>query len=310
MVDHSVPGTPLVMMETEGKRVFGKDTPMKSIWSALGVTALGAMMLFGVELKAQDSAVAQVTAPDESAAVVETQEESNLPTLSATLTYASAYIYNGFIWNSGNVLQPDISLEWKGFFVGAWGNWDCMDDNGEQDDDFEEWDFYAGYGHTFADVPVLGALSLEGTYTYYKFPSFSEGDYQEISMKATLDDVLLQPSLLVAWDFEDDTYWASLGASHSVALSVISEKLSLDMEGELFWNNAKYNRWTYGVDKNALAALQVTTGLNYAVCDHFSCGPFVLFAWALDHDLREVWKDDPMNSTCNVLWGFALNAEF
>jgi len=282
---------------------------MKSILSALGFTALGTLMLLSVELKAQDSTATPETVPGGSVAVVETQEESNMPTLSATLTYASAYIYNGFIWNSGNVWQPDVSIAWKGFYAGAWGNWDCMDDVG-QDNDFEEWDYYAGYGHTFADVPVLGAISLEATYTYYDFPSFSEGDYQEISLKTTLDDVLLQPSLTVAWDFEDDLYWASLGASHSVAISPISDKLSLDMEGELFWNNAKYNRWTYGVDKNALAVFQFTAGLNYAVCDYCSFGPFVTFAWALEHDLREVWKDDPMNSACNFLWGFALSADF
>lgn len=310
LVDHNVPGTAGSKCMNKEKCVFGKDTQMKSIWSAFGFTALGTLMLLSVELKAQDSTATPETAPGGSVAVVETQEESNLPTLSATVNYASAYIYNGFIWNSGNVLQPEISLDWKGFFAGAWATWDCMDDNGEQDNDFEEWNYYAGYGHTFADVPALGALSLEGTYTYYDFPGFPESDYQEISFKATLDDVLLQPSLTVAWEFEDDTYWASLGASHSVALTAISEKLSLDMEGELFWNNAKYNWWTYGVDKNALAALQIKAGLNYAVCDYCSFGPFVICAWALDHDLREVWKDDAMNSAFNVLWGFALNAEF
>ena len=283
---------------------------MKSILSALGFTALGTLMLLSVELKAQDSTATPETASGGSAAVVETQEESTMPTLSATVTYASAYMFHGLIFNSGNVLQPDISIAWKGFYAGVWANWDFMDDNGTQNNDFEEWDYYAGYGYTFADVPALGALSLEATYTYYDYPSFSDSDTQEISLAATLDDVLLQPSVTVGWDFENDLFWASIGGSHSVALVAISDKLSLDMEGELYWANTKYNDYNYGVAKNALTAIQFTAGLNYAVCDYCSFGPFMICSWALDHDLREVWKDDEMNSAFNVLWGFALSAEF
>lgn len=285
---------------------------MKSFLTALGRIAFlsTTMMLLSVGLKAQDASDTYKTPPAEPIVVVETEDESNMPTLSATITYASAYIYNGFVWNSGNVWQPEISLEWKGFFAGAWATWDCMDDNGMQDNDFEEWNYYAGYGYSFTDVPVLGALSLEATYTYLDYPSFSELDTQEISLKATLDELLLQPSLTIAWDFENDTFWTSLGGEYSVPLSIIDEKLSLDLEGALFWANSKYNDYNYGVAKNALAALQFKAGLTCAPCDHCDFGPFVIVAWALDHDLREVWRDDPMNNSCNVLWGFALNLEF
>lgn len=284
---------------------------MKSFMSALGVTALGTLMLVSVELMAQDNLAVPAASPGEQAVVIEQPEDdSKWPTISANVNYASAYMYNGFLWNSGNVLQADISLEWQGFYAGAWTNWDFMDDNGYQNNDFEEWDYFAGYDHTFDDVAGLGAITLGAVFTYFDYPSFPEWDCPEIGLSVCLDDVLLSPNATINWDYEDDRYWASLGGSHSIVVSPISEKLSVDMEGNLYWANSRYNYWNYGVATNALTAFQFKAGLSYAVCDHFSFGPFMLCAWALDHELRDVWKDDIQNNAFNVLWGFALSAEY
>jgi uncharacterized protein (TIGR02001 family) len=281
---------------------------MAKAFKTLGKTIALAGLFFGFGLQAQNQPEETVLA--ENGSLIETEDESQWPEFSASLTYASAYLYNGFIWNSGNVFHPEISLEWKGFFAGVWATWDCTNANGEHDDEFEEWNYYLGYGHSFPDLPTFGELHLELTWVYYDFPSFTDTNYQDLMLKATLEDLPLKPALTAAWNYEDDIFWLGLETKHSVPVSCISDKLSFDMCGELFWNNRKYNDYNYDVNKSALAALQLKAGLNYQVCEYFNLGPFVACAWAIEKDLRKAWREDSMNNAFNVLWGFALNAEF
>ncbi|MGI5925460.1 MAG: hypothetical protein ACOX9E_16065 [Lentisphaeria bacterium] len=234
------------------------------------------------------------------------------PQVDFTLDWVSRYIDNGEVLNPEPVGQAELCLALKGFYAGVWTCVDFTDVN-DYHNEPEEWNYYLGYEYTFADVPGVESLTIDLGWTYFDCPRASSSDSQKLHLGAQLEDILLTPKVVVNWNYEDDIWWIEAGVSHDMPLEFISEKLLFGSSLALLWGNT---RWNGGLAKdsdaykNALASAVLVTDLKYQLTENVSFGPFVIAAWALDHDIREKFRADSFNNACNFVWGIELGMEF
>jgi hypothetical protein len=151
------------------------------------------------------------------------EEES--PSASADVAFLSKYVWRGQELSRGSmVIQPSMTVSYKGFSGNLWGNLDTdqyLDEAGE-DNKWNETDLTLSYGKEF------GMLSAEAGYIYYALDSLD--DTQEIYLSLGLD-TLLSPSLTVYKDIDNGHSWYFLlGISHAFE---ITEKVSLELSGSI-----------------------------------------------------------------------------
>lgn len=234
------------------------------------------------------------------------------PQVNFSLDWASRYIYRGEVWNPDSVGQADLCLSLKGFYVGAWTNVDFTDVN-DYHNDPSEWNYYVGFEYKFTDVPGVESLTIDLGWTYFDYPRANSWDSQELHLGVQLEDILLAPKVVVNWDYEDDIWCVEAGISHEQPLEFISEKLVFGAALDLIWGNTRWNGgFSKGSDtyKNALASAVLTTDVKYEFTENISFGPFLIVAWALDHDIREKFQSSDINNNSNFVWGFSLDMEF
>ena len=266
---------------------------------------VGTAMLIGAQVFAQDAAP-----------VAQKQNEWK-PSIEFKLEYASRYMSKGKVCNPDRMIFSDLYIGLKDFYVGAWVANDLTDYNEGSGIAYEpeEWDYYFGYATEISDLPIINSLTIDGSFTYFDYPTRSGWDKssteQELAIKLTTG-LFLNPGILVAWDYENDMWWAKTFVNYKYPLTQVFENLAFKTGAELLWGNTRFNGGLHDEDdtyKNALTALVWNVEFNYDITENFSCGPFGQVAWALDHDIREAWKDGD-GSSCNMLWGFRVIASF
>ena len=274
-------------------------------------------------------AYAQDAAKTESSVVPEEKEWS----VSLSLTYANKYMTDGIVWTDGDMLFPDLTVSYKGFFVELWG---AMDLNGQNDQNFnpnhgnfgnvkkgnfEEIDFIFGYDYTFEYLDVINSLSIHAQWVYYKYPQRfgawfgntfyrqSDGTTQKVSVDFTTG-LFLNPGLNIDWTYEQPGWCGGLlfdfHVSHSLPLATITEKLTFDNRADLLAGN----RYALVSGRKGIASFIWTPALNYQCCDNVSFGPFAKLIWHLDNCVREAAEDDYRNHKFETVLGFAVNANF
>jgi hypothetical protein len=151
------------------------------------------------------------------------EEES--PSASADVAILSKYVWRGQeLSRDSIVIQPSMTISYKGFSGNLWGNLDTdqYDDEAGEDNKWNETDLTLSYGKEF------GMLSAEAGYIYYALDGLD--DTQEIYLSLGLD-TLLSPSLTVYKDIDNGHSWYFLlGISHAFE---ITEKVSLELSGSI-----------------------------------------------------------------------------
>ena len=268
------------------------------------------------------------------------QEASVVPeekdwSVSLTLKYANKYMTDGFILTDGDMLFPDLTVSYKGFFAEIWGAMDLNNKNNQNVDDgtygnvgkgnFEEVDFIFGYDYTFKDLAANNSLSIHAQWAYYKYPQrwgawdadgkfrrASDGTTQKISIDLTTG-LFLNPGVNLDWAYEEKAWMLTFHAEHSQPLAVISEKLTFDNRAEILAGNRFANWVTSYVSENGrkgFGSFIWTTSLNYACCDNVSFGPFAKMIWHLDNCVREGAAIDGNNHKFDTVLGAQISANF
>ena len=290
---------------------------MKKMFSLLMVLCLACVSVYAQDAKTEEVAVAK--------------EEKNW-SVNFSLTLANKYVTDAHVNTDGLMLFPDLSVSFYGAFVGIWGAFDLNKWNDEQGIDrfnFEEVDYYAGYGYTFEDIPGVSSISITGTYFYYDYPHragahafgavWDRWDEEAPRNKITLDvctgsiaetGITAGATLEWLYDHRDgcNKHWGygfDFYAKKGFAIAAISEKLTFDNKIDLFVFNHSYS-WR----RRGVAAFQYTAALNYACCDNVSFGPFASFMWQLEKRAREEAKANNAQEPFDTLFGFAVNAAF
>lgn len=235
-----------------------------------------------------------------------------LPELSLSLELRSRDFNEGFIdnpdWNFGHELE----LSWHGFFIGLWGQFDLSDVN-DYKRSVSRWEYFVGYEHEFELDNSLESLTLGIEYLYNDINRDNSEDTQELTVYGNLG-CFLEPGFEVTWDFENDVWYGNFNINYDYEFDGSLDWLSITNTLELWWGNSRFNGGLHDEGqpgyKSGLTSLVYTVGAECRIGESVNFGPFVQMAWALNKDIRQEWKDDPMNNAFNVCYGLALNITF
>lgn len=128
------------------------------------------------------------------------------PTASLSVDFFSQYLWRGIALSRNSaVIQPSLTLGYKGFFVNVWGNFDTGEDNrflfptpGKRGAKWNETDFTFGYSRDLYTGTAIKAISANVGVIYYGLDSTAnpQGD-----------------SLEIYWGLAADVNWFKLAAT-------------------------------------------------------------------------------------------------
>ena len=161
--------------------------------------------------------------------------EADKPTANLAVAALSKYVWRGFEMTKDSiVLQPSMTVAYKGFSANIWGNEDtkvyAKGVEGENSSNWTETDLTLAYDWS------MGPVGLTAGYIYYSLIGL---DSQEVFGRATLH-TLLTPTLTVYRDYDHFAGWyVTLGVSHSVP---ITDKIGLNLGAQVGYLKAEIGR--------------------------------------------------------------------
>lgn len=226
--------------------------------------------------------------------------EEEKPTASVSLMAMSKYVWRGFeMTNDSIVLQPSMTVAYKGFSANVWGNEDTdvyvEGAEGEDSNNWTETDLTLAYDWT------MGPVGLTAGYIYYSLIGL---DTQEVFGRAALH-TLLTPTLTVYRDYDHFPGWyATLGVSHSIP---ITDTIGLSLGAQVGYldadDDSSYPEFD-GVGNQTTKAYSgfhdglLTASVAIPVTEHISLTPMLLYSFPLTSDagdLIESWSQKVLN---------------
>jgi hypothetical protein len=102
-------------------------------------------------------------------------DESNKVLVNVNAGFCDKYLWREMTFDNGLILQPEVVVTYKDFYISTWGNvklWDRATDTVHS----EEIDFIAGYYHSFK------SFDIEAYISYYNFFNFPEDNTAEANL--------------------------------------------------------------------------------------------------------------------------------
>lgn len=226
--------------------------------------------------------------------------EEEKPTASLAVMAMSKYVWRGFELSKDSiVLQPSMTVAYKGFSANVWGNEDTdvfvASAEGADTNNWTETDLTLAYDWT------VGPVGLTAGYIYYSLIGL---DSQEVFGRATLH-TLLTPTLTVYRDYDHFTGWyATLGVSHSLPLT---KEIGLTLgaqAGYLAAEDASSYPEYNGVGTATTEAYSgfhdgvLSASVAMPVAEYITVTPMVMYSFPLTGDagdLIESWSQDVLN---------------
>jgi uncharacterized protein (TIGR02001 family) len=210
------------------------------------------------------------------------------PTASGSAAFLSKYVWRGYELSDDNlVIQPSMTIGYKGFAFNAWSNLDAGAEGGA---DLNETDLTVSY-----DTKV-GAFGLGAGYIYYGLVG---DDTQEFYAKASYD-TLLAPTLIVYKDFKAfPGYYMNLGLSHSISLS---DAMALNLSGSIGYYiqtesaGEKFSGFQDGL---------VSAALSIPVAKYVTVAPTVSYSFSLTDKAKDL-----LGTSGNMYGGVVLTFAF
>ncbi|MCF6290736.1 MAG: hypothetical protein L3J03_07065 [Desulfobacterales bacterium] len=233
------------------------------------------------------------------------QAEEEKPTAEASVAVYSQYLWRGYeLSKDSMVIQPSITVGYKGFAANLWGNLDTSQAGIGKN--FNETDLTLSYDWTMAGV------GFSAGYIYYGLEA-PVLDSQEFYLSAGLDTILA-PTLTVYRDSDQYPGWyVSLGVSHSLPLG---DAYTLDLGGHVSYLGA--DDATTLADPNdptaAYSALHdgmVSASISVPVNNYVTITPEVNYTFPLSSDASDLLKaTNPSADACFVYGGVSLSFAF
>lgn len=218
----------------------------------------------------------------------------------ANVDVMSAYVWRGYTFNDGLVVQPSIDVaSEKGFGVNVWGNFDIDDYDGyiENENNFSEIDLTLYYNKTIGKVDV-GVGLIE-----YLFPGSgsTEPGTREIYGSVGMGIVGgLSAGLTIYYDIDEiHDYYAELALDYSYDFT---EALNLGAGASLAYAG---DDWSY--DGNAgLHNYKLYLSIGYTITDAWSVGANINYVNTADDDVLN--EDNQMD--VNTYGGVSVSYTF
>lgn len=213
-------------------------------------------------------------------------EEAARPSVGADISVISKYVWRGLILTDDPVLQPSLTVEYKGLGLNVWANTDLTDVNGTPGET-NELDYTLDYTFSVKKV-TLGVGVIQ-----YTFPHTDFEPTTELYGTAALD-VLLAPTVKIYWDVDEvGGVYGTVGIGHSFPLREVKGITpSLDLSGSLGYATSGWNEGYYGVKSSGLVDLLLTVGLPIPIDGHLSVTPYISYSQLIDGDLKDAVEDD------------------
>lgn len=150
--------------------------------------------------------------------------EEEKPTADLTVAAYSQYIWRGQEFSQDSiVIQPSMTVGYKGFAANVWGNIDTdLYSETPETNSWTETDFTLSYDW------AMGPVGMSAGYIYYGLDALQ--DTQEFYVSAALD-TFLSPTLTIYRDTDNLAGWyVTLGVSHSLP---IKGDIALDLGAQV-----------------------------------------------------------------------------
>jgi uncharacterized protein (TIGR02001 family) len=195
------------------------------------------------------------------------QEELSV---TASVEYVSHYVFRGIQFGE-QYINSSVDMEFGGFYAGIWAAMPI------DHADFNEVDFYAGYGWEVSEM-----VGADVGFTYYTFPDdarkFFDGDVNTFEIYAGLTfEVDFAPAAYIFYDFDLKawTFEVSGGESWEVAPDTTFD---LGLYGGYVRVRDFDNYWYLGT----------TAGFTYSINDFVSASAYLGYAWSSE---RQMFND-------------------
>jgi len=231
--------------------------------------------------------------------------EEEKPTANLTVGAYSHYISRGFELSKDSiVIQPSMTIAYKGFSANVWGNLDTDPYFGPDDaNNWNETDMTLKYGWEME--PVIFSVG----YTYYAYDA--SDDTQEVFVTGTLK-TFLKPTLSITRDIDHSTAWyVSLGISHSVP---VKDDITLDLAASAGYLSAD-DASSYSIPSepdDAYSALHdgvVSMGFTIPVAKYITVNPKISYTFALSDDAEEILSKDGKDDSI-IFGGVSVSLAF
>lgn len=251
-------------------------------------------------------------APGEGTTVAEADKEDvDRPTASADVSFLSQYIWRGYEFSKDSlVIQPSVTVGYKGFSLNVWGNLDTDTYSGPNrgESKWNETDMTVAYETSF------GPIGIGVGYIYYALDSAE--DTQEFYLSVG-GDVLLAPTLTVYRDVDEYHGWYfNLGISHSFDLP---HEITLDLAGSVAYYISD-NDGIVDYDHNLNATTSrfknfqdglVSVGLTIPFLKYFTATPMIAYSFPLGNAADKMLKATSLsNSAAHFFGGVTLSIAF
>jgi uncharacterized protein (TIGR02001 family) len=209
--------------------------------------------------------------------------------VSATVDYASKYIWRGYNITDAASLQPGVSASVDalgGSFSAAW--WASMNLSGDEENEFIEHDWVASYG-----FDALGG-SFETGIIYYYFPQVGSDGVDDtidayVTYSAGLGKTPLTFDFGAYYEFdESDGLYLNAGLS---AEFEITKKWTLGLGANIGWADENYNEFTWGTDEGALNDFNISVSISAPIDEKSSLSIGVNYTELLDSDIEDAVED-------------------
>ncbi len=199
--------------------------------------------------------------------------EEDKPEADLTLAAYSQYIWRGFeLSQDGVVLQPSMTVSYKGFAINLWGNLDT--------------DYYdtetTNWNETDATISYDGSAGKIGYGVGVIYYGLEDGAEDSVEIYGSVSvDTILAPTLTFYNDIENyPGYYATLGISHSLP---IAKELSLDLGAQVGFldDEANYSEFHDGT---------VSASITIPVGEYVSITPEMNYVFALTSESETAIK--------------------
>ena len=213
-------------------------------------------------------------------------EEAERPSVGVDVAVNSKYVWRGLILTDDPVLQPSLTVGYKGLGLNVWANTDLTDINGTPGE-VNELDYTLDYSFSVSKV------NLDVGVIQYTFPHTGFEPTTELFGTAAVD-VLLSPTVKIYWDVDEvGGLYGTVGIGHSFSLMEVKGiSSSLDLSGSIGYATSSWNEGYYGVKSSGLVDLLLTAGLSIPIDAHLSVTPYVSYSKVIDGDLKDAVADD------------------
>lgn len=239
--------------------------------------------------------------------------EEEKPTGDVTVGVFSQYIWRGQELSQDSiVIQPSMTIGYKGFSVNLWGNLDS-EYFADESSNWNETDLTLQYSKT------IGNFGLSAGYIYYSLDGLD--DSQEVFMGVSYN-TLITPTLKIYREFAHYPSWyLTASVSHAFTLN---EQATLNLGGQISYllsdddsayPQADYNCKEYGVCDDEFSNFHdgmISATLPYKFSKYFTLTPQLYWVFPLSSDASDEmeWRSVDDDKDNFVYGGLSLSFTF